>query len=102
MNLSGTLTCPRCGSETPWPNECYCKNATETAWLIEQHINAVLHYFSPSMSKVGVGAAHWSKNHLEAVRFCRRMDAERTLLFLRLVSDQHDQSTVAEHMWVAP
>jgi hypothetical protein len=24
MNASGTLTCPRCGTETPWPNRCDC------------------------------------------------------------------------------
>jgi hypothetical protein len=25
MNASGTLTCPRCGTETPWPTRCDCE-----------------------------------------------------------------------------
>lgn len=26
MKASGTLTCPRCGTETPWPHRCDCAN----------------------------------------------------------------------------
>lgn len=83
----------------------------QSAWLIEFTAFPEPMYFSAGKD------ARFSKDHLQAVRFVRKEDAERTMaLLLRLyVRDYFDDEliynrimlnsdcyTVTEHMWCSP
>lgn len=73
----------------------------ELAWVIEQQSGPYLLYFAPGFSKLDGDMLDWSSNNLEAVRFSRRIDAEKTLLLLRATRPGHDRAVVSEHMWCA-
>lgn len=64
--------------------------ADETGWLIEcgGHNAAPLQYFD------GLG---WTADHMEAIRFSRKIDGERIAVGL----DSEHQIRVVEHMWTA-
>lgn len=61
----------------------------EIGWVIERHIHNVLHYWA------GRDKTDWRLDHMEAVRFSRRADAEFMLTY-------HCEGVgrVADHMWV--
>lgn len=73
--------------------------ARETAWLIEQHWNNTLYYWSaggPSNRRTarGVGVEGWNSDPEAAIRFCREQDAMVVLSHLL-----NSAGRVAEHAW---
>ena len=61
----------------------------ERAWVIERHINSVLHYWT------GMGAEGFYHEDKSACRFAREQDAQRVL---RHCLTGHGR--VAEHVWL--
>ena len=62
----------------------------ESGWVIE-------HFSSPGYAPNYWAGNGWSTNNLEAVRFCRRIDAERTT---KGFDDEFAmQHRIAEHGW---
>lgn len=72
---------------------CAFKRMTETAWLIESRIS-----YGDGRPRWWMGTgnpAPWTADSLEAVRFCRRRDAEAAMATL---PDSHT-CFVSEHEW---
>jgi hypothetical protein len=81
------------------------ETGSNVVWLIERagH-DGSLEYYGPELSKVaGVDVWLWTDSHLEAIRFCRRTDAERAMVHLRIMNlAAFERANVAEHMWLEP
>jgi hypothetical protein len=65
------------------------RGSDETGWLIE---NAERLYLTTDAT----GFFAWTKDNLDAIRFCRRQDAEK------VASGNDDAWHVVEHMWSDP
>lgn len=68
-------------------------SGNEFAWVIEETSLAKVQYWT------GRGAHDWSFNHEDAMRFARKVDAERALGWM--VPARH-YTRVAEHGWMVP
>ncbi len=63
--------------------------ATERGWLIENGLGGdALRYRTMRQ-----GMPEWTADHNEALRFCRRVDAER------FAEEDEDAWRIAEHAW---
>ncbi len=71
----------------------FAKRDRETAWLIERSQPSSPKYWTgaPALS----GDAAWSDDHQKAVRFARRVDAQRTAAQQMLGAVR-----VCEHVWM--
>jgi hypothetical protein len=69
--------------------ESETRGSDETGWLIE---NAERLYLTTDAT----GFFAWTKDNLDAIRFCRRQDAEK------VASGNDDAWHVVEHMWSDP
>jgi hypothetical protein len=81
-------------------SEVQAESSVESGWLIETPGAPTPMYFGPSLSKVDhIDICDWTRNHFEAVRFSRRIDAEKALLMLRATRPGYLTSFVSEHQW---
>jgi hypothetical protein len=82
--------CPKCAGDH---HETWCpennEGSVETAWLIERGIS-----YAPSYLSICNGHWKWTKDHNEALRFARKIDAERAATTCSLKVDR-----IAEHSW---
>jgi len=96
MNIQGTLTCPRCGRETPWPNWCDCKPAAQE--MNGNEVRFLVVHGKPCEEPIAYfcGPGDWCNNPNHAKRFLTREDAKK-------VADEMigSNARVEEHMWCA-
>lgn len=105
MRASGVLTCPRCGTETPWPSRCGCKAPPpkpNPAWLIEYFNgdNVTVGYVRDITTDDGPNVL-MTKDPNKALRF-ESKEAGQAIL------DDHSfghsfgssQWRVADHVWI--
>jgi hypothetical protein len=67
----------------------YDASRVETGWLIEHGMS-----YAPSYLSICNGHWKWTKDHNEALRFARKIDAERAATTCSLKVDR-----IAEHSW---
>lgn len=67
----------------------------ETGWLIEKHFDGVLAYLS-----IDLGMFYYTSDPSTALRFARRIDAERFFDVLLVFDDYHEGAAIVEHSWV--
>ena len=72
-----------------WDELCEAKRDDEIAWVIVRDLPSTLGYFD---------GYKFVPNNLEAIRFARKVDAERWLTLMHAGSTHSDR--VEEHMWV--
>lgn len=66
----------------------------ETGWLIEKHFDGVVHYVS-----IEFGIIFYTAEHVAALRFARRTDAEKFFDMLLFFDDYYEGAFVREHTW---